>query len=114
MPDWVLTLSVALLAALPGLYAIWRQAKKDKKDLVLQERKDLTSNRKDDASAAETYAGLASRQAMEIEKLQSELHDSKLRIDTLEKQVARLTIGVETLHKQLEDYGISPEWRLNE
>lgn len=93
MADWQIALLVALIAALPGLYAIWRQRKKT------------------DSSVAETYELMATKQANQISdlrKCQQELED---KMEELEGYVNQLEAGIELLVNQLKANNIEPIWR---
>lgn len=93
MPEWLLALIVAIVAAAPGLYAIYRQ------------------RHKDTASVAEAYESMATKQALQIadlRKCQQELED---KVDELDRYVNELEAGVNLLINQLEANRMVPVWK---
>lgn len=99
MPDWVLTVALAVIAAIPGLLAIYSQRGKDKADV------------------AEKYEAMAARAAEQIEKLKQRIDALEKQIDTLEAEVSsqEKTInewqsGIKLLINQLVANGHQPVW----
>lgn len=93
MPEWLLALIIAIIAATPGLYAIYRQRGKDT------------------ASVAEAYEAMATKQALQITDLrrcQTELED---KVSQLDGYVIELEAGVNLLINQLEANRMTPVWK---
>lgn len=93
MTDWQIALLVALIAALPGLYAVWRQ------------------RRKYDSSVAETYEAMAQRQAKEINELRMSQRVLEDKVEELSEYVQQLEAGIELLVNQLQAHKLTPVWR---
>jgi predicted nucleic acid-binding Zn-ribbon protein len=98
------TIILALIAASPGIYAVWKQ-----------QRKDIAAARKDTADASESITNSAVKL---IEPLNKEIDKLKARVVELESKVIhqdevihKFVVGTKRLQKQLLDHGMNPVWQ---
>jgi len=85
MTEYITPILVAAIAALPGLYAIWRGKKKEA------------------AEAADIYQRVAAAVGERLGALEDE-------VAILRKTLSEWRDGIEQLHCQLSENGLTPVW----
>jgi hypothetical protein len=100
---WI-TIILAIIAASPGIYAVWRQR-----------RKDEAAAGKDNATASDLISQSATRL---LEPLKKQIDELQEQVGVLEDKVAhqetvihKFVVGSKKLHKQLLDAGLNPVWQ---
>jgi len=99
---WV-TIVVALIAASPGIWAIWQQHKKD----VAAAEKDVTA-----ASDTITNSAIKLVEPLKkrIDELEIQVNELEAKIDQQDIVIHKLTVGSKKLYKQLIERNIAPIW----
>lgn len=117
--EWI-AISIALIAAIPGIGAFllaWSRNKAEKKKNEAETKKTDTETETNRADIAKKYEEMATRQAVKMEQMQ-------IKIDTLECKVAQLEhdlaerdavldewqAGITILSNQIMADGKKPRW----
>jgi uncharacterized protein HemX len=104
---------LAIVAASPGIYAIWRGRHKEKADvakIITEAAGTLVEEYKEKLESLER---LVAQQQEEIRCLESTAKEQASRIDALEKEKERVLKGVEKLTEQIRKLGHEPVWEPN-
>jgi TolA-binding protein len=98
-----LTVILAIIAASPGIYAVWKQTRKDKAAAL----KDSS-----DASEAITDSALKLVNPLKkrIDELEKQVSEFETRINHLEDVIHKYATGTKKLTKQLTDNKLNPCW----
>lgn len=115
--DIIPPLIVAIVAASPGIYAIWRGRQKEKADvakIITEAAGQLVTEYKEKLDSLER---LIAKQQEEIRCLEfqvgkqtEQIGDQKERIEALEKERLEILKGVRALTTQLKTLGETPVW----
>jgi len=92
MSEMLVPLIVAIVAALPGLYAVWQ------------------GRRKGGADVAEVYERVASNVGKRLDMLQERVNTLEEQIVMYERVLDEWRTGIEKLICQLTEKGIDPVW----
>lgn len=90
--NWIITLVVAIIASLPGLFALKLQRKKQSVDIAV------------------VYEKMASEQAEDIRNLRTEILALEDKVNGLQKRLIEYEAGIALLVNQIKASGLIPIW----
>lgn len=93
MTDIILAIVIAIIAATPGLYAIFAQRGKDRADV------------------AEKYEQMAGRAVEQIDQLKKRVDDLEKQVEELQRTERTYRGGIDLLISQIESRGMTPIWK---
>jgi hypothetical protein len=109
--DIIVPIIIAIIAAAPGAYALWRQTRLD---LIKQPQQKVA----DDITASSVAADVIRKYATEIQSMRTELHDLRTEVESLQGKldardqvIEEWRLGIERLSGQVVSLGHKPVWQ---
>ena len=109
----VIPIIVAFIAAAPGIYAIWRQVRKDRKIEPIEEVSAGVEVSSNAAKALEVYSREVVALREELSRVRAELDTIRMERAADKQLIDDWRIGIERLIAQMKSHEMTPVWTPN-
>ena len=104
MPEWLIPVIVAIVAATPGVYAVYRQTQKDKTEREEDSREDSLKQRLEvDRAIWEKAGATIDRQERKIADMEAEIRLLEARLVLSDEMIVQLEKDINRYVKLLEE-----------